>query len=247
MSIDNDDDLRALLRVGRVVAAAIREMRAAVEPGVTTGDLDAICGAVLARHGARPAPRLVYGFPGVACISVNDEAAHGVPGAKVIERGDLVKLDVTAELDGYFADACETVPVPPVTRERQRLTDAARASLDAALAAARAGEPIARIGTAAERTARRHGFRVVADLAGHGIGRSIHEDPTVPNVDRGRGGPRLTEGLVIAIEPHLTAGNGRVATTDDGWTIRALDGRPVANFEQTVVIRQGAPLIVTAA
>jgi methionyl aminopeptidase len=246
MSIDNDHDLEALRRVGRVVAEAIREMRRSVRPGVTTNDLDAICSEVLQHHRARPAPRLVYGFPGVACISVNDEAAHGVASARVVVAGDLVKLDVTAELDGYFADACETVPVPPVSRERQRLTGAAEAALDAALRVAEAGVPISRIGAAAELSANRRGFRIVRDLFGHGVGRSIHEQPSIPHFATRAGGQRLTDGLVIAIEPHLTSGSGRVVSDRDGWTIRSADGRPVANFEQTVVVRQGTPLIVTA-
>ena len=247
MSINDDDDLQGLLRIGRIVALAIDEMRGRVEPGITTANLDAVCGEVLAGHGARSAPQLVYGFPGVACISVNDEAAHGVPGRRVIAEGDLVKLDVTGELDGYFADACVTVSVPPLSAERKRLVDGAKAAFDAALAAARAGEPIGRIGQAAEHMAQRHGLRIVRDLFGHGVGRSIHEPPVVPNCAMQSLGPALTEGLVIAIEPHLTSGSGRVVTAADGWTIRSTDRRPVANYEHTVVVRNGSPLVVTAA
>jgi methionyl aminopeptidase len=247
MSIDNEKDLHALLRIGRIVALAIREMQAHVQPGVTTGQLDQIGGAALARYGARGAPRLVYNFPGVNCISVNDEAAHGIPGERVIQECDLVKIDVTGELNGYYADACVTVPVPPVPAERQWLTDCAKEALDAALATARAGVPITRIGQAAEAVARRCGLNIVRDLFGHGVGRSIHESPLVPNFATSYEGEPLTEGLVLAIEPHVTSGTGRVVTAADGWTIRTADRRPVANYEHTVVVMQGAPLVVTAA
>jgi methionyl aminopeptidase len=247
MSIDNDRDLEALRKVGRIVALAIREMQAKVRPGITTRELDAVGEAVLAGYGARGAPRLVYGFPGFACISVNDEAAHGVPGDRGVREGDLVKLDVTGELDGYFADACVTVPVLPVSPEQQRLAECAKAALDAAVNAARAGGPLSRIGEAAEAMTSTLGFSIVRDLGGHGVGRSIHEPPFVPNFATRSWGPRLTDGLVLAIEPHVTSGTGRVFTDTDGWTIRTVDRRPVANFEHTVVVRQGKPpLVITA-
>jgi methionyl aminopeptidase len=246
MSIESQADLQHLLEVGRIVARAIQAMQAACRPGITTGELDEVGGAVLAEAGAQAAPRLVYGFPGIACISCNDEAAHGIPGARVIQSGDLVKIDVTAERDGYFADAAVTVPVGPVSAREQKLIAAARAALDAAVAAAQAGSPLARIGTAAEAVARARGFTVVRELCGHGVGRAIHEEPQVPNIATHVRGT-LTEGLVLAVEPHLTTGTGRIRTAPDGWTLRTTDGRPVANFEHTIVITKGRPLLVTAA
>jgi methionyl aminopeptidase len=246
MSIETQQDLQGLLIIGRIIGLTIQEMQAQVRAGMTTGELDAVGAAVLRKYGARPAPSLVYNFPGVNCISLNEEAAHGIPGERTIRGGDLVKIDVSAELHGYFADAAVTVAVPPVPPEKQKLVDTAKAALDAALDAARAGSPINRIGEAAELAARRGGFNIVRELTGHGVGRSIHEAPNVPNFRMRAAGRPLTEGLVIAIEPHLTEGNGRIVTEADGWTIRTTDRRPVANFEHTVVITKGRPLLVTA-
>src|SRR3954451_9582910 len=157
MSIETEKDLAALLRVGKIVKLALAHMQSQVEPGMTSGELDAVGGEFLADYGVRAAPALVYGFPGVACISINNEAAHGIPGKRVIQGGDLVKIDLTGELDGYFADAAVTVAVPPVSPGKAKLRDTARAALTAAIGAARAGRPLNAIGEAAESTARRQG------------------------------------------------------------------------------------------
>ena len=246
MSIENEKDLQGLLAIGRIVGLTLQAMQTALRPGMTTAELDAIGAAVLAEHGARPAPRLVYNFPGVNCISLNAEAAHGIPGARVIREGDLVKIDVSAERGGYFADAAVTVAVPPVTPAAARLCAQAQAALDAALAAAQAGAALNRIGAAAEASARRGGFAIVRELTGHGVGRGLHEEPTVPNFYVRQADQPLTEGLVLAIEPHLTSGAGRLLTEANGWTLTTRDGRPVANYEHTVVITRGRPLVVTA-
>ena len=221
-------------------------MQARVEPGITTAELDAIGGAMLEKFGARSAPKLVYNFPGTTCISLNDEAAHGIPGPRVIRPGDLVNIDVSAELDGYYADAGVTVPVPPVSELQQRLCACAQAALRAGIAAARAGQPINAIGRAMEDQARRGGFAVLRELNGHGVGRHIHEPPTVPGfyVQRLRG--RLTEGLVITVEPFLSAGSSRVITGPDGWTLRSPDGSLNVQYEHTIIVTRGHPLVITA-
>jgi len=247
MSIETEADLSSLLHVGKIVGLTLRTMKEQVRPGITTGELDAISEEFMRQYGVRPAPRLVYGFPGAACISVNDEAAHGIPGDRVIREGDLVKLDITGELDGYYADAAVTVPVPPVTPRNQKLVECARIALSEAIGAARAGSPLNRIGAAAEFQAKRNGMRIVGDLTGHGVGRSIHEEPTVPNIYLAAYRKPLTEGLVLAVEPHVTSGRGDVVTARDGWTIKTRDSSPVANFEHTIVVTKGRPIIITAA
>lgn len=246
MSIDSDEDLRGLLAIGRVVGLTIQAMSRAVRPGLTTGELDAIGRTELDRHGARSAPELVYDFPGATCISLNDEAAHGIPGSRRIQAGDLVNIDVSAELDGYFADAAVTVPVPPVAPRLQALCDCTERALAQGIAAARAGSPINAIGRAVEKEARRGGFRIIRELTGHGVGRSIHEQPTVPGFYYPAARRPLTEGLVITIEPFLTLKPTRIVTADDGWTLKAADGAVSVQFEHTIVISGGKPIVATA-
>jgi methionyl aminopeptidase len=199
------------------------------------------------RGGARSGPQRDYDFPGFTCLSVNDEIVHGIPGARMIRAGDLVKIDVTAECDGYLADAAISVPVPPVSDLARRLIDCARAAFAAALPAIRAGLPIVGIGRAVEATATRHGFHVVRELSGHGVGRRVHEPPEVPNYDEPLCRGLLREGMVLAIEPILAAGPGRALEADDRWTIRTETGCLAAHYEHTLIVGDGAPRILTAA
>jgi methionyl aminopeptidase len=244
VSIDHPDDLAALRAAGRVVAETLRELARRVRPGITTGELDVIAERIFALHGARSGPRLDYDFPGTICISLDDEAVHGIPGPRRLREGQLVKLDVTAELNGFYADACRTVAVGRVRPREQRLAAAAQSALRLGLEAATAGNNVGAIGAAVQGEVERRGFSVCAELTGHGIGRRIHEEPDVPNV--AWDGPPLTRGLVITIEPIIAAGAGDVHMTDDGWTVRTDDGSTSAHAEHTIVVTDGAPLLVTA-
>jgi methionyl aminopeptidase len=246
MSIETPEELEQLKAAGRVVADAIKAMRASARPGVTTLELDGIGGRVFAGAGARSGPQLDYGFPGVNCISVNDEAVHGIPGKRRLRDGDLLKLDVTAELDGFYADACVSVPVGKTARSTRRLAAASRTALNRGLAAARAGVPINQVGRVIQATVAGQGYSVCPELMGHGIGRRIHESPNVPNYDAPGFDQPLTEGLVITLEPIIAAGDGSVYGASDGWTIKTQDGTYAAHTEHTVVITTGAPLILTA-
>lgn len=246
MSIETEEELRALRAAGRVVAEALRAMRRAVRPGIATSELDAVGAEVFRRRGARSGPQLTYGFPGVNCISVNDEAVHGIPGDRRLRDGDLVKLDVTAELHGFYADACITVPVGRARPEATRLVATAGRALDAGLGAARAGAPLNAIGTAVQRAVAASGHSVCTELMGHGIGRRLHEPPEVPNYHIPGARQPLTEGLVLTIEPIVSAGTGAVVAGDDGWTVRTADGALAAHAEHTVVITRGRPLVLTA-
>jgi methionyl aminopeptidase len=246
MSIEEEKELEALRAAGQVVARAIRAMRARVKPGVTTGELDKVGGEVFAAAGARSAPQLAYGFPGVNCISVNDEAVHGIPGRKKLKNGDLVKLDVTAELDGYYADACVSVPVGKVNPSRLSLVAAAREALNQALAIAKAGTPINHIGRTVESVVNGRGYSVCRELIGHGIGREIHEWPNVPNYEDPELSMPLTAGLVITIEPIISAGNGEIYGADDGWTFKTADKALSAHVEHTLVITDDVPILLTA-
>ncbi len=246
MSVETQDDIAGLSRIGRIVGLVLREMERAAAPGRTTADLDGLCAHELARHGARPSPRRVYGFPGSSCISVNDEVVHGVPGPRVLEPGDVLKIDVTADLEGYVADAARTVVVGPSDPGKDRLVECARSAFRQALHLATAGALINSLGAAVERETRRHGFNVIRELAGHGVGRAIHEPPDIPNYhDRSHCG-RLTEGLVVAIEPIIAAGTGRAVLCEDGWTIRTADRSLAVHHEETVMITRGRPIVFTA-
>lgn len=247
MTIESEQDLRGLKAIGQIVGRTIRHMRAHVRPGITTGELDAIGGEMLKKYGARSAPMITYHFPGATCISLNDEAAHGIPGPRRIQPGDLVNIDVSAELDGYFADAGLTVLVPPASPLKQKLLHCAYAAFNKAVSAAVAGQRLNVIGEAIENQARRCGLFANRDLSGHGIGRRLHEAPhAVPSCHVSQPLPRLNEGMVLALEAFLSAGARHVATGADGWVLKTVDGSPSVQFEHTLVVTGEKPIIVTA-
>ncbi len=250
MSIQNDADLEGMKAVGRIVRLALAEMafhlRRHIAGGITTAALAAVGGNIMRRHGARSAPALVYGFPGDVLISLNDEAVHGVPSARVIAPGDLVKLDVTFEKDGYMADAAVTIPLEPAGTTALALSACARRAFHAARRLARPGMPVRELGRAIEIETRRAGFRVIRDLAGHGIGRTIHEPPRVPNFADPSATERLAEGMVLTIEPIIAAGSAIPLEGADGWTVRTADGGLAAHFEHTLLITAGLPRLLTA-
>lgn len=233
--------------VGRLAAATLDVMERAVHPGATTGGIDAAAERFAAAAGARSAPQIVYGFPGFTLISVNDEIVHGVPGARVIAAGDIVKLDVTLDLGGYIADAARTVLVPPVSLQARQLQRCARMAFSRGRDAARIGREVREIGAAVSAVVRRFGFAVVPDLGGHGMGRTIHEAPSVPNfADRGARQP-LWDGLVITIEPLISTTPARPVEAADGWTLHTHNGVMAAHHEHTILIRDGRAEVLTAA
>lgn len=247
MSIESERDFTGLSRAGRVVGLTLREMKQRLRPGMTTAELDAIGAGVFERYGARSAPQLVYDFPRTTLISLNDEAIHGIPGERVIQAGDLVKIDVTAELDGYIADAAVTVALPPASSLKRRLRNCSASAFQKAIQVAQAGRPINVVGKAVEAEVKRQGFSVIAGLSGHGVGREIHEDPCVPNFYDPGSTQRLTEGLVITIEPIISSGSDQYVKDVDGWTLKTADGSLAAHYEHTVVITRGRPILLTAA
>jgi methionyl aminopeptidase len=247
MSITCESDWRGLREVGRVVRLTLDALERHTMPGITTGELDAIAREVFDANGARSAPAWTYGFPKTVLISVNDEIVHGIPGFRTLRPGDIVKLDVTAEKDGYVADAARTVVLEGADTLAHRLAACAQTAFEAALPVARAGNRVNLIGRAVEATVTGCGFSVVHSLEGHGVGRTIHEPPNVPNYFNRRQSDVLTEGLVITIEPLIAAGGSRAYLDDDGWTIRTNDGSLAAHHEHTLVITAGSPVLLTAA
>jgi methionyl aminopeptidase len=245
MSIDGMHDIVALKRIGAIVAEARDTMGSRVKAGITTAELDSIGKEILDRHGARSAPQLAYGFPGVTCISVNEQLAHGIPSNRVLREGDLVNIDVSAELDGYWADSGASFPVGVVSAQASALLRATRLALADGMREARAGAPVRNIGRAVEHRARQCGFRVVRNLCGHGVGRHIHESPQIPNTFDARDRTVLREGLVITIEPFLTTSATAAVEGADGWTLSTPDGSRGAQFEHTMIITRGPPIVVT--
>lgn len=244
MSIESPEDLAGMEKAGKATRAVLEAMKAAVRPGISTRELDEIGAETMRRLGARSAPKLVYGFPGHSCISVNDEVVHGVPGARRLEDGDLVKLDVTVEVDGYMADACNTVAVGSISLESKALMDCAQRAFWAGAEVVRPGRRACDIGREVQRTVTAAGYSVVRDLSGHGIGRTIHERPTIPNVYDQQHSDVLTEGLVFTIEPMIAVGTSRSVTLKDGWTVRTRDRSLSAHYEHTLVVtRDGSRLL----
>jgi methionyl aminopeptidase len=246
VTIETQADIDSLKRIGAIVSSVLKSMLGRIEPGMTTAELDAIGAKLLAEQGARSAPQVMYDFPGATCISVNEEAAHGIPGSRRIQPGDLVNVDVSAELDGYFADTGGTRIVDPATPLKTRLCHATRMALDAALGEARAGNRINRIGKAIERVAKAHGFKTIRNLAGHGVGRSLHEEPegivSYFDADDRR---VLREGMVIAIEPFLSTKSTVVRETGDGWTLAGARDNLSAQYEHTLIVTRDNPIVLT--
>jgi methionyl aminopeptidase len=246
MTIETQDDVAALMRVGKIVSSVLSEMLRSAEPGMTTKELDAIGARLLTKHGARSAPQVTYNFPGSTCISINEEAAHGVPGDRVIRPGDVLNVDVSAELDGYFADTGGTRVIPPTTSLKTKLCHATAHALQQAMKGARAGQPINGIGAAIQKTAKSYGFRVIENLGSHGVGRALHEEPEhiagyYDSSDR----RLLREGMVITIEPFLSTKSRTVSEMADGWTLVGERGNLSAQYEHTLIITKSQPIIVT--
>lgn len=246
MTVSSDDDLAALKRIGRIVADALEAMGRAIEPGMTTLELDGVGRRFLEAAGARPAPEAVYGFPGATCISVNEEIAHGIPGERRIGPGDLVNIDVSAEKDGYFADTGASFAVPPVTRAVERLCKDGRRAMWSGLRQVGAGKPLAGIGQAVGSFAKKNGYTLVRNLASHGVGRSLHEEPTEiatwPNASERR---IMADGLVLTVEPFLSLGADFAEDGDDPWTLYSRPRALTVQYEHTVVATRNGPLILT--
>lgn len=246
MSIENENDLIALRKIGKIVAQCLQYMGSKLEPGITTLELDQLGQAFLEKHGARSAPKLVYNFPGSTCISVNEEAAHGIPGSRIFNAGDLVNIDVSAELDGYFADTGGSFIIPPESNIKRNLCLATKRALEMALRSTKAGEPLNVIGRAIEIEARKNNLTVIENLGSHGVGRALHEEPGfIPGYYDRKDKRVLKENQVITIEPFLSTGAREVFDAGDGWTLSTTKKFLTAQYEHTLVITKGKPLIMT--
>lgn len=244
--VKQEERIEGVRAAAVIVARTLKEVGRAVRPGVTTAELDRIAEQVIRDHGARPAFKGYRGFPASICPSVNEEVVHGIPGPRALEEGDIVGIDVGAELHGWYGDAARTYAVGRVSEEASRLMRVTEEALERGVSQARAGNRVGDISHAVQSHVERHGFSVVRDLVGHGIGREMHEEPSVPNYGPAGKGPKLVAGQLLAIEPMVNAGGFAVVTRADGWTVATKDGRLSAHFEHTVLVGPDGPEILSA-
>jgi methionyl aminopeptidase len=246
MTITQDDELQGLSVIGRIVANTVRAMSRALEPGITTQELDEIGRALLDAAGAVSAPEATYDFPGATCISVNEEIAHGIPGARVIKAGDLVNIDVSASKDGFFADTGATFQVPPVKTHMDQLCRDGQRAMQIGIAQVGHGKPLAGIGNAIGQFAQKRGYSLIRNLASHGVGRALHEEPSEIATWPTRGDRRrIHRGMVMTVEPFLSRGGLLAMDGADGWTLYADPPAPVVQYEHTVVATDKGAIIVT--
>ena len=245
MTITHQDDLDGLKTIGRIVANTMHAMAKAMDPGMTTRELDDIGRALLDQAGAIPAPEASYDFPGATCISVNADIAHGIPGAHILASGDLVNIDVSASKNGYFADTGASFGLGQVTPTIDHLCRDGKRAMQIGIAEVSANKPLANIGNAIGRFAAKRGYTLIRNLASHGVGRTLHEYPeeiaTWPNRDK----RRIHRGLVLTVEPFLSRGAHFATQARDGWTLHAEPAAPVVQYEHTVVATDRGPIIVT--
>lgn len=243
--LKSEREINYLRDAGRIVAETHQEVKNAVKPGVTTLDLDQIAEEYIKSRGAIPSFKGFHGFTGNICASVNEEVVHGIPGLRKLKTGDNVSIDIGAVINGYHGDAAITVPVGEIDAEVQKLLDVTEESLYKGIEQAIVGNRLSDISHAVQSHVDQYGFGIVRDYVGHGIGRSMHEDPQLPNYGNPGRGPRLKAGMTLAIEPMINLGTYEVKTLDDGWTVITLDGKRSAHFEHSIAITDGKPEILT--
>ena len=243
--LKSNDEITLMKKAGKIVGETLLLLEKEVKPGVTTANLDKIAEEFITKHGAKPSFKGLYGFPSSLCLSVNEQVIHGFPGSYVLKEGDIVSVDCGACIDGFHGDAARTFPVGNISKEAQRLIDITRDSFFKGIEYAKVGNRLSDISYEIQSYVEAAGFSVVRDFVGHGIGRNVHEDPNVPNFGKSGRGPKLQEGMVLAIEPMVNAGTYKVKTLKDGWTVVTADNSLSAHYENTVAILSDGPEILT--
>jgi methionyl aminopeptidase len=243
--IKSERELEMMRRAGKIVATTLATLREAVRPGLKTRELDIIATREIERMGGKPVFKGYQGYPATVCVSINNEIVHGIPGDRVIQEGDLVKMDLGASVEGYIGDSAITVGAGKVSPQAKKLMEVTRETLEEAIKVARAGAHLGDIGAVIESYASSRGYSVVREYVGHGVGRFLHEDPQVPNYGTPGTGPRLRRGMTIAIEPMVNAGDWRTRVLDDKWTVVTQDGSLSAHFEHTIAIGDDGAEVLT--
>jgi methionyl aminopeptidase len=246
MIANSEEDIKHLKVIGHICAMTLKTMMEHAKPGMSTLELDNIGMEFLAKEGAQSAPMAMYQFPGATCISISPVIAHGIPNDRILREGDLVNIDVSAEMNGYYGDTGASMVISKHVSEYEKLLAAARSTLEKAVSVAVAGQPLNLIGQTIQQEAKRNGYGVIFDLTGHGIGHKLHEEPTeVYNYEKPKDRRILEEGVVLAIEPFLTTGKGHVLEERDGWSLRTIDRTIAAQFEHTIIVTKGEAIILT--
>ena len=243
--IKSSSEVERMRRACAAAAAVLRDVAGMVQPGRPTAELDVAASELIARHGGKSAFFGYRGFPGQICVSVNDEVVHGIPGARKIQYGDIVSMDVGIVLDGFIGDNATTVAVGVVKPRTAELLRVTQQALHAGIAQARVGKRVGDISHAIQATVEAHGFSAVREFVGHGVGRRMHEEPQIPNFGKAGTGPKLKAGMTLAIEPMINAGTAEVQVLEDKWTVVTADGAPSAHFEHTVLVTDGEAEILT--
>lgn len=238
-------EIATLKTANQIVARVLDALKKHVAPGVVTRELDELAEALILKNGCVPAFKGYRNYPASLCISVNEEIVHGIPGRRMLYEGDIVSLDIGVKLDGFYGDAAITVPVGKVSPEAEKLMHVTREALYQGIGQARPGNRLSDISHAVQTWVERHGFSVVRDFVGHGIGRHLHEEPQIPNFGKPHFGPRLREGMVLALEPMVNTGSYEVKILDDGWTAVTVDGKYSAHFEHSIAVTDADPLILS--
>ena len=246
ITLKSAHEIDLMRRAGKITAAARALAGEMVKPGVTTQEIDKAVEQFIRKQGATPSFLHLYGYPASICISVNDEVIHGIPGKRVLQEGDIVSIDVGACVEGFHGDCCATFACGTITPEARRLIDVTRQSFFEGIRWAREGYRVGDISAAIQTYVESNGYSIVREYVGHGVGSAMHESPEVPNFGRSGRGPRLLRGMTLAIEPMVNAGGAAIRQLSDGWTVKTLDGRLSAHYENTILITDGEPEILTA-
>lgn len=247
IAIKSEHELTKMRRAGQIAASALAAAGRMIAQGITTKELDTFIHEFITSRGAIPTFLGYGGFPGAACISVNEEVIHGIPGTLALKDGDIVKIDVGATIEGYVGDCANTFPVGKISDETQRLIDVTRQSFYEGMKYAHVGNRISDISHAVQQYVEANGFSVVRDFVGHGVGSKLHEEPEVPNYGMPGKGTRLCAGMTLAVEPMVNAGTFSIKILDDGWTVKTRDGKLSAHYENSIAITEGEPMILTLA
>lgn len=244
--IKSEQEIQLMRESGKVTGYILKELEDFIKPGITTKAINDHVEEIILKNGMTPTFKGYAGYPAAVCASINEEVVHGIPSAdRFLEEGDIISIDIGSTHKGYVSDAARTYAVGKISDDNQRLIDTAKAGFFSALEFCRPGCRLSDIGHAVQTTVEAEGFGVVRDLVGHGVGSEMHEDPQIPNYGRAGHGPRIAAGMVFAIEPMITMGTYKVVTLNDGWTVVTLDRKPAAHYENTVVITEGEPELLT--
>jgi methionyl aminopeptidase len=238
-------EIEAMRRSGKITSHVLTDLMKLARAGMSTAELDALAERGIRERGGVPTFKGYNGFPGSICASVNDEVVHGIPGSRVLREGDLLSIDIGTTLDGYVSDSAATVPIGNISQEAWRLLEVTQACLTIGIAQMQRGNHVGDIGAAVQAHAERHGYGVVRELVGHGVGRAMHEEPQVPNYGERGTGMELRPGLVLALEPMITQGGPQIRILSDGWTVVTADGKLAAHFEHTIAVTEDGPKVLT--